>query len=351
MPQRSIGFSLGNRHFGQGDDIYIIAEIGSNHGGDFERAKRLILACVQAGVNAVKFQVWTPDKLHHTLDIAEDGSFTPSKVISVLDKYQIPKDWLRPLFEYCASLSIDFLATPFDLESARLLKNTGVFAMKIASGDLTYDQLLCEVSNYELPVFVSTGMATLDEIEYALSVLKPNEKRQVILLHCVGAYPPDYCDANLMAIRTMQDAFGLPIGFSDHYPGHELALGAIALGACVLEKHITFSRDDGYPDSAFSLEINELESMVKSIRMMQSALGDGLKTCRESELSGLVGGRRGIFAAKDIQAGHRLTADDIAIIRPNISELQPKDLNSLIGKQAACAINRGIPLKWEYFKI
>lgn len=343
------GFHLDGNHYGGNDPVYVIAEIGTNHTASLERAKKLVSACAEAGADAVKFQSWTVAGLQNMIEV--NGEQATAAVISVLEKYQLPEDWHAELMTHCRAKGVDFLSTPFDLGRARLLRDLGVGALKIASGDLTYDELLEEVGGYGLPLLLSTGMANLGEIEHALTCLddvgRPGDR---VLLHCVAAYPPDPGDANLLAIRTLRETFGLPVGISDHFPGREMVLAAVALGAVVVEKHVTFSRQDGAPDSPFALEVPEFRDMVVAVRALEQSLGDGRKRCMPSEMGGLLGGRRSLFAARDLVPGECLTRDAVAVVRPNVAELKPQHLNEVLGCRLAQIVPRGTPLRWHHFK-
>lgn len=341
--------TIGSIPVGANYPVFIIAEIGTNYGGSLHRAKELIDACAKAGANAVKFQSWTANQLHNVKDVASDGKLTDAKIIPLLEKYQIPIDWHAELLAYCKALDIHFLSTPFDVAQARMLRDIGVSAIKISSSDLVYDELLEEVSTYSLPILLSVGMANLGEIEHALECLGAARERTV-LLHCIAAYPPVFEDANLRAINTLANAFGLSIGLSDHFPGHELVLPSIALGACVIEKHVTFSRDDDTPDSFFALTIEELELLVQAVRRLESAMGDGRKRCMPSEIGGLEGGRRCVFAARDLKEGDVLTRDDLAVVRPNIGEIKPRHLMMIIGRTLKFDLPKGTPLAWRHIE-
>lgn len=339
--------TIGTTTIGIGHPTFIIAEIGTNHGGSLQRAKELIKACSKAGANAVKFQSWTADRLNNIKEINSDGRLTDSKLIPILKKYELPDEWHAELATYCKSLGVHFLSTPFDLKHARLLRDIGVPAIKISSSDLIYDELLEEISTYSLPVLLSVGMANLGEIEHALECLG-SARDKTILLHCVAAYPPVVKDANLRAIHTLAEAFDLPVGFSDHFPGHELVLPAVALGACVIEKHVTFSRQDDTPDSFFALTVDELALLIQAVRRLETALGDGRKHCMPSEKGGLTGGRRCIFAARDLKAGTVLARDDLAVVRPNIGEIKPRHLKMLLGQALRVDVPQGTPLAWRH---
>ena len=327
--------------------VYIIAEVGSNHNGNLELALDYIDACAKAGADAVKFQSWKALGLHNAFDISQDGSLTPSKVIPILKKLELPDDWHLKLAERCRTLGVDFLSTPFDVERARFLRNLGVPMIKISSSDLTYDELVAEVGTYGVPILLSTGMANCDEIAHAIELLGRG-REDIVLLQCTAAYPPRIEDANLRAIKTLQKQFGTQVGISDHYPGRDTVIAAVALGATIVEKHVTFSRQAGTPDAPFAIEIDELRDLVTAIRMLEHALGNGKKMCMESERDGLRGGRRGLFAAHTLKSGEVLARDAIAVVRPNVSELQPCDLRSVIGKHVSCDIPAGTPLRWAH---
>lgn len=347
----SSSFRLGRQTYGGNQSTYLIAEIGVNHGGSWERAKELVISCAQAGANAVKIQSWSARGLHNVKDVTPDGQVHDSKVLQFLKKYEVPEHWHGELAELCQTQGIDFLSTPFEIGRARLLRSLGVKAIKIASGDLTYDELLEEVGGYGLTIFLSTGMADLGEIERALTLLGNDANRDIILLHCVGAYPPRLEDGNLLAMRTMAEAFDLPVGISDHFPGHDTILAAVALGACVVEKHVTLSRTDGYPDSSYSLEVSEFAAMAAAVRILEAALGDGKKRCMPSEAEGRINGRRSLFAARNLSPGHVITREDIAVVRPNIGILQPQDLRLLLGRRVKSPVVAGAPLRWEHLDL
>lgn len=337
---------IGMRKVGSNHPAYIIAEIGSNHNGSLDRAKELIRQSASAGADAVKFQSWTADKIQNAKEINKDGVVVQSNAFSFMQRYEVPREWHAELAEVSRANGVDFLSTPFDVCTGRLLKSLEVPAIKISSSDLVYDELLEEVGSYGIPILLSTGMATLGEIERALNRIG-HEK--IVLFHCIAMYPPMFEEANLKAIQTLQGAFGLPVGFSDHFPGHEIDVAAVALGACSLEKHVTLSRTDGAPDSFYALEIYELAAMVKAIRQIEAAFGDGKKRCMPCEEGGLVGGRRCLYAARDLSEGEVLRREDVAVVRPNIGELKPGHLSSVIGKRLSDSVPCGTPLRWSDF--
>ena len=328
--------------------VYVIAEIGSNHGGSLDRALAYIDACAQAGANAVKFQSWNTVLIQNRVD-PDTGKLHPA--YPIFEKYELATEWHGKLKARCDDNRLDFLATPFDLERANLLRKLGVPAIKIASGDLTFIQLLKEVGCYGLPVLLSTGMAIPEEIKQALEALGSEAKKQTILLHCVGAYPPAFEDANLRAIQTLAETFGLPVGISDHYPGYTTVIAAISLGAQVVEKHVTFSRDHDTPDSPFALEMDEFRNMVEQIRILEKALGDGVKQCRASEAGGLIGGRRSLYWNTNMSTGNKVSESNISIVRPNKGVFQPGDIDEILGRKLVRSVTAGSLIQKQDFEI
>jgi len=270
---------------------YIIAEACSNHMGDLDRAKVLIRGAAEAQANAIKFQAIKREKLH-----IDPKSLDP--------RIEIPDFWWAELKKEAIDYGIDLIVTPLYLEAVDLLANRGIFEMKIASGDLIWDDLLERVKEKARIVYLSTGMSNLSEIEKALSCLGWRDHKKeinshhfplfIFLFHCVGAYPVPFRDMNLRAIQTMKKAFKLPVGLSDHSLGWVSCLGAISLGARLIEKHITVVQGDEAPESGWSLGIKEFKQMVRDIHNLENALsGDGIKECQSSEKDALIQGRRG----------------------------------------------------------
>ena len=348
MRPRPSGFDLAGRWYGGGGPVYLVAEIGSNHGGSLAKARELVTACAAAGADAVKFQSWRTEGLQNPFELGADGRLVESRAWPILKQYELPDEWHHTLADDCRVLGLDFLSTPFDPDRARLLRSLGCPAVKIASGDLTYTELLVEVGSYGLPVLLSTGMSTLAEVEAALNWLDPEGTGQIVLLHCVAAYPPDPAEANLRALTTLAQVFGRPVGLSDHYPGHSLALAAVALGACVIEKHVIDSRQAGTPDAPHSLEVSEFQHLVEEVRQLEAALGDGIKRPMPSETGGRVEGRRCIYAAKDLPAGRVLEREDLWVVRPNAGgAIPPKGLTEIIGWRTKRFVPRGMLIHWD----
>jgi sialic acid synthase SpsE len=244
---------------------------------------------------------------------------------------------------------IIFLSSPFEQDSADLLAKLGVAAFKIPSGELTNLALLSHVASKRAPMIVSTGMATLDEVAAAVAAIRAAGNEQLALLHCVSQYPANPADANLRAMATMAQAFGLPVGYSDHTPGFEVALAAAALGACVIEKHLTLDRDLPGPDHQASLEPEEFARMVRGIRSVESALGDGRKEPAAGERETALVARKSLVAAVRIPAGTTLTSEAVTAKRPGTG-LSPSMLSSVVGRTAAIEISADTILSWEMLR-
>ena len=328
---------IGDRLVGEGKPIFIIAEVGSNHDGKLEQAKQLTAAAKKCGADAVKFQSFTADKL---------VSPKYEKIYQALQKVELPLEWHEELAKFAESQDIIFMSTPFDEESASLLNNLGVPAFKIASGDITNYPLLRHVAKLKKPIFLSTGMATLDEIEEAVETICSEGNNDIILLHCVSNYPPRIEDINVKAMVTMNRAFNLPVGYSDHSLGLVAPLAAVAMGACVIEKHITISRTLPGPDHPYALEVDEFGEMVRQIRNLELALGSGIKEPVEAEIPERGWARRGIYAATDISKGAKIRRDMLKIVRPCLSTLEPKYIDLVVGKIARKDIAAHEPIEW-----
>lgn len=341
-------FKIGERAIGPGEPVFVIAEVGSNHDGSIETAKKLIKASKEAGADAVKFQSFTAEGLLNPLKPDDDSlrtwSVDPS--YEVIEKLALPEEWHLELKEYAETLGAIFLSAPFDAGRAGLLNDLGIEAFKMASSELNNEPLLKLVASYKKPMIISTGFSTLAEVERAVEVVSGAGNDEVALLHCVGLYPPVYGDANIRAMVTMEEAFALPVGYSDHAAGSLVPLGAVALGASVIEKHITFSRELPGPDHPYAMEVEEFAEMVRSIRELSAALGDGIKRPLEGEAGSIKYGRRSLYAAIDIVAGTEITEEMIKAVRA-AHGMEPARLTSVIGKKAKRDISAHELLKEE----
>ena len=335
---------IADRKVGPGQPCFIIAEAGVNHNGSLELARQLVEVAARAGADAVKFQTFkaarlvTPDAPKadyqlQTTDAAESQ-------YDMLRQLELSPEAHKELMAYCQRQGILFMSTPFDEESADFLADLGVAVFKIPSGEITNLPFLDHVAHKGKPMIVSTGMAYLGEVEAAVHIIEQAGNRSFVLLHCVSIYPADPADANLRAMQTMATAFGVPVGYSDHTPGIEVALAAVALGACVIEKHFTLDRSLPGPDHRASLEPDELTALVRGIRTVEAALGHGRREPAASEANTAAVARRSLVAAKDISAGTVLTEEMIAIKRPGTG-LPPAMRPYLIGRTVQMTVPAG----------
>jgi sialic acid synthase SpsE len=321
-----------------GDDspTYVIAEIGSNHDGSLAEAIRLIEAAAGAGADCVKFQSYRAERL---VAPTHPGYAT-------LQKLSVPAAWYPELKAAADRCGVHFSSAPFDLQAVRELVAAGVPLLKIASGDLTYTDLLEGVAATGLPLVVSTGAAYLGEVDEALRTLRAAGATQIALLHCASAYPATFEAANVRAVTTLRSAFGVPVGFSDHTPGHAAALAAVALGGRLIEKHITFDRAQPGPDHSYALTVEEFADLVRNIRALEASLGTGAKVPVESEWGEREWARRGVYAATALEAGHVLTDQDLICLRP-VKEIPATRRKEVVGRSLDRALEALAPIQWD----
>lgn len=327
-----------------GAQCFIIAEAGVNHNGDIGLARQLIDAAADAGADAVKFQTFSADHLA-TPEAAtaayqrSDGG--PSTQHEMLRQLELSLDDFGDLMRHCAKQNITFLSTPFDERSATELVRAGMSAIKVPSGEITNARLLRHVAALARPIILSTGMSTLAEVAEAIGVLRRTAPDvELALLHCVSCYPAEPNDTNLRAMATMQREFGLPVGLSDHTLGLDVPIAAAALGAVILEKHLTLDRTMRGPDHAASLEPNEFTRLVDAVRIVESSLGDGVKRPVEREAETASVARRSLAAARDLSAGETIASADIVLLRPGTG-LRPSDEPQVVGRRLRQPISRG----------
>tara|TARA_Y100001970_G_scaffold179552_1_gene218597 strand:+ start:9374 stop:10387 length:1014 start_codon:yes stop_codon:yes gene_type:complete len=335
------------------DVVTIIAEAGVNHNGDVNLAIDLVDAAAAAGADFVKFQTFDPESLaapgtrKAEYQIATTGG--QESQLEMLRKLVLSDADHRRLYDHCSERHIGFLATPFDHRSADMLADVGMETFKISSGDLTNIPLLEHVARLGRPMIVSTGMGDMGEVGIAMDAMRAAGAQTITLLHCVTEYPADPKDVNLRAMATMSAAFAVPVGYSDHTTGIAVSIGAVALGARVIEKHITLDRTLPGPDQAASLEPLEFEALVAGIRMTEQSLGDGKKTPSAAELRNRVAARRSVVAIRDIPVGSVLMREDLAIMRPGTG-LPPADLERVIGARTRQEIPGGTVLSADMFE-
>ena len=339
---------IGNKEIGEGRPCFIIAEAGVNHNGNLEMACGLVDKSIEVGADAVKFQTFDPPKLTSTVGTlakyqAEAGMKYDSQ-LEMLEKLKLTYDQFRKLAEYCKKKGQTFLSTPFEYGSLKFLLELGIPAVKLSSSDLTNHPYLAQVAKAGKPVILSTGMGDMKEIEAAVGTLKGNGAKEIIVMQCTSMYPAPPEALNVSAIRTLREKLGLPVGFSDHSEGHEADVLALAYGACVIEKHFTLDKKLPGPDHTSSLDPAEFKAMVEAVRTAEKMIGDGIKkqVGGEREIVGF--SRKSIVFAKDLPAGHVLSAEDLAIKRPG-NGLDPTHLPKVVGRTLKVAVQRDHLLK------
>ncbi len=340
---------INNRRIGSGYPVYIVAEMSANHNQSFEQALQIIEAAKAVGADAIKLQTYTADTLTIRCDNEHfriKGTIWNGRTLYDLyrDAYT-PWEWQPRLKEYANSIGLDLFSTPFDDTAVKFLEEMNVPAYKIASFEIVDLPLVTEVARTGKPIIISTGMASLSEIEEVVSVIRAEGSGGLALLKCTSSYPALPEEMNLKTIPHLSDTFKVPAGLSDHTLGSEVAVAAVALGACIVEKHFTISREDIGPDSAFSLEPSEFKEMVKAIRTVERALGEiSYEITADQETSKVF--RRSLFAVQDIKAGDILTDQNVRSIRPDHG-LLPKYLKDVLGKRARRDVAKGTPIRFE----
>ena len=317
----------------------IIAEAGVNHNGDLDLAKKLIDVAANAGADSVKFQTFTADKLVTThAKKADYQNKTTSDVESqytMIRKLELNREMHEKLIKHTEEKKIQFLSTGFDIDSIDMLVELGLERFKIPSGEITHLPYLRHIGRYGKPVILSTGMATLDEIDIALNILESagTPRKKITVLHCNTEYPTPMIDVNLRAMTTIRDTFGVEVGYSDHTLGIEVATAAVALGATVIEKHITLDRNLSGPDHRASIEPDEFKNMVTAIRNIEEALGDGIKQPSASESKNISIARKSLVASCAIKSGEIFSESNISVKRPGTG-LSPMLWDKVMGSKA-----------------
>jgi N-acetylneuraminate synthase len=341
---------IGRRLVGQGQPAYIIAELSANHNRSFEQAIRIAQAAKDAGVDALKLQTYTAD----TITIRSDrecfrvkgGTLWDGRTLyDLYEEAFTPWEWQPKIKTLCDELGVDLFSSAFDPTAVDFLEKMDVPAHKIASPELVDLPLIQKMACTGKPLILSTGMATIEEIEDAIATATRAGATQLALLRCTSAYPAAPDEMNLRSIPDMAQRFGLPVGLSDHTPGIAVSVAAVSLGASLIEKHLTLSRADGGPDSGFSLEPQEFKQLVDSIRSVEKALGTVQYGPALHELKTRAY-RRSLFVVRDVKKGELFTFENVRSIRP-ADGLHPRHLNEVIGRRATDDVAQGTPLTWE----
>nr|WP_253858538.1 pseudaminic acid synthase [Moraxella atlantae] len=341
--------SIGGRKIGAGEPPYIIAEMSANHNGSLDNAYKIIDMAKACGADAVKMQTYTPDTI--TLDSnapefhINGGLWHGRTLYDLYREAHTPWDWHKPLFEYARQIGITIFSSPFDVTAVDLLEELNAPAYKIASFEAVDLPLIRYAASTGKPLIISTGMADKDEIGEAVAAAYDGGCRQLALLHCVSGYPAPAADYNLRTILDMQAAFGVPIGLSDHTLDNTTAITSIALGACIIEKHVTLDRNGGGADDSFSLQADELAVLCRDSYTAWQALGR-VDYGRKSSEQGNVQFRRSLYFVQDMQAGEVVTAQHIRSVRPGFG-VPPKFYDAIIGKRVTTDIAANTAVSWD----
>lgn len=346
-----MSITIGDFTIDNNSKTFIIAELSANHGHDINIAKKTIKAAKDSGADAIKVQTYTADTL--TIDCDNEYFKLDSGTIwdgrTLYDLYSeayTPWEWQEELMEYAKSLGLIFFSTPFDKTAVDFLEELEVPVYKVASFEIMDIPLIEYIASKGKPMIISTGVASLSDIEEAVDACKRMGNNQIILLKCTSAYPARIEDANLNTIPNMKDTFGVEVGLSDHTLGITVPVVSIALGAKVIEKHFILDKSIGGPDSSFSLEPHEFKQMVDSVRDAEKALGKVDYSMNEKKKNSRILGRS-LFVVKDIKAGEAFTEENVRSIRPS-NGLAPKYYEDILGKTAANDLKKGTPMKWGY---
>jgi sialic acid synthase SpsE len=345
---------FGNVEIGPGKPPYVIAEVGSNHNGDMNLCRRLIDAAAAAGADAVKFQSWTDTSLIAEEEYARNPEYSDKKkhfgsLREMVTAYQLTADQHLEAHAHCRTRGIAFCSTPFSTEEADLLENLAVPFFKIASMDVVHLPLLKYVARKRRPLVISTGMATLAEIEQAVETVRAEGNEQIVLLHCVSIYPPEYGTIHLRNMSTLQQAFDVPVGFSDHTLGTAIPLAAIAIGASVIEKHFTLDQEMAGWDHAISANPEQLRTIVAEGRNIFTALGGNKRIVSATEMEKRKTFRRSLVTRRNLERGHMITEADLDAKRPGTG-IAPNEIAYVLGRRLASALAADQVLHWNHLQ-
>ncbi|MEO5354373.1 MAG: pseudaminic acid synthase [Magnetococcus sp. XQGC-1] len=344
-------FSIENQPVGPGHAPFIIAEMSGNHNGDIQRALAIVEAAAKAGVHALKIQTYTADTM--TLDLAEGPFFVsdPGSLWQGVSLYKLyeqactPWEWHKTIFDRCRALGIIGFSSPFDATAVDFLESLAVPCYKVASFENTDIPLIRKIAATGKPMIISTGMATIAELDETVRAARAAGCQNLVLLKCTSTYPATPENSHLLTIPSLRELFACPVGVSDHTLGIGVAVAGVALGATVIEKHFTLARADGGVDAAFSMEPHEMSQLVTETKRAWQALGRVCYGPVEGEKKSLLF-RRSLYITQDLEAGDLLTPDNLRAIRPGLG-LPPKHQEMLLGKRVGRAVQRGTPMSWD----
>ena len=349
-PQLSPEVHIGERLVGRGHPVYVIAELSGNHHQDYDKALALIEAAAAAGADAVKLQTYTPESMTLNSDappfrIGQGTIWEGRRLFDLYQEAMTPWEWQAGLKTVAEDLGMQCFSTPFDQSSIDFLVGLGVPAMKIASFEIVDLELVERIARTRLPVLMSTGMASVTEIETAVAKVRSAGTGELLLFRCNSAYPASPSEMDLVTIPHLASTWGVPVGLSDHTLSVSAAVAAVALGACAIEKHLTLTRDEPGPDSAFSLEPEEFATLVRSVHEAEEALGR-IRYGPSARETPSLAFRRSLFVVAPVAKGEALTSENVRSIRPG-NGLPPKSLPLILGRRAAKDVEVGTPLTWD----
>ena len=333
--KKLVPIRIGNKLVGEGRRCYIIAEIGSNFDGNISKAKKLIKLAKECGADAAKFQSFRASEFISKRGF-ENSAFEKKFKKSAFELYhelELPRTWNNILNDYCKKIGIHFFTSPWDYDAVDDLVKLNSPAIKIGSGDITNIELLKYIGSTQKPVLLATGISTLKEVDSAVKAIKSTGNNRIILLHCVVTYPSPIEEANLKALHTLKEKFGFNVGYSDHSSGSLIPVTSVAMGGCILEKHFTVNTKDEGPDHAVSMDPISFKRMVEQVRLVEKALGNGIKKPYPSEMGNRIWYRRGIWTVSKIKKGEKFSPKNIKPLRP-AKELPASIYSKIIGKKA-----------------
>ena len=337
---------IDGRPVGDGAPFYTIAEVGSNFDQDIDKARRLVDLAIECGADSVKFQSFKAEKLvsdegFKQLKVGYQAKWTKS-VTEVYKGAEFPSDWHQEIFDYCKQKGITFFSAPYDRESVDMLDNMGIPVFKIGSGDITWLEMVDYIARKGKPIILATGASTMEQVENAVNTIKAAGNDDIVLLQCVTNYPASFDNINLRVLQAFRDKFDCLVGYSDHTPGSIVALGTVALGGCMIEKHFTDDKTLPGPDHGFAMDGDDFKAMVADIRLMEKILGSPVKEVYPEEQDQYVSMKRGIRAASDLKSGNVISREDLELLRPCEEEtLKADQLDIVVGRKLVADVQKG----------